>query len=317
MKPRSEEQAGAAGEGGTTGGEGGHPGNGGHAGDGGHAGADGGAGGSRDGDELANACPEQRRERTDDGFDVVRCLALYDEAPLLRVPKEARSRYATLDSNGFDSLDGVHYDALIQEELPKWDAEQERHGSAVYRIATDGGEVISFEPALVFEEVIFLEPLLGKVLEGTISRRINETSYDDESTLPVRGTVTLDASKQSLVFNIDNWKEALSASDGACLPALTDAGAENPFATGETATLVGSRVTSMHYFGDSMLVLHAQNPEQLNGSVMGASWYLSPRRIVLDELTVEPYGGAGHGRPGRVWNLGLKQVTGGGDACVP
>jgi hypothetical protein len=291
--------AGASGSGGTAGGSGGNQPVGGS---GGTAGVSG------------DVCAKQSKEQTEDGHEVIRCQELFDAAPLVHLPALTTGRqFATLSFEGFTDAEGVVHAALLSED--EQSAEMDRHASAVYLIELSGQDVISFEPWLLFDERVFLVPFADRVVEGFVSRRTGEGSYEFEAMLPVRGVVSMDEAGQSLGIEILNLNAAVTAADGTCMPSLSSAGAENPFDEAVPASLYGSRTASMHVFADDTFVLGSSG---FAGTLMGGGWFLGPRDVLDNELDGnQSLGAYGHGAPGTAPTVALEPVSGGGEACTP
>ena len=264
-----------------------------------------------------DVCARQHAETTSDGYDVVVCEELYAEAPLVHLPKtEEGHAYAGIVGTGFVTADGA------SPSGGSIAPEDKRHGVALYEVELDGNRVTDYRPVLVFEQALLLKPFLGNVFEGTISRGAGEQGFVFEPSLPVRLKVLADAPTKAADGTyearavIENLDQAISGSDGSCLPALTSYGDEAPFAAGTTLEILLERAPSMHEFGDDHVLIAFSDGRDLHGSLMAAEWYRGPIDIVRNTLSpTGTYQGRGHGSPGSLPSVDLDPASGGGEAC--
>ncbi|HKO47818.1 MAG TPA: hypothetical protein VJV79_08845 [Polyangiaceae bacterium] len=308
-----------AGFGGDVGGNdnsGGAAGNGGAAGDSGMAGEGGMAGDGGDDDAI---CAQQSQEQTPDGHQVTRCRKLFDEKPLVHLPASTSTQlYAALERGGFKGADGVLHPLELTEQQK--DAERERHGSTIYEVTLSGDQVVSFVPRLVFDEALFLQPIVSHSGEGAISARLPDDRFDwQHPSLPIRVTLVLNAAQTQILATIQNLDSTVSGQNGECLAPLSAAGGANPIAGAGPAQLVGSRVVSMHSFADDQFVFAADSSNRFGGgTVMGDAWFLTPLNVLQGELAPSArYTGWGHGTPGYTPTIELGLVDEGGNACAP
>lgn len=253
---------------------------------------------------------------------VVVCDELYPEAPFVHLPAPPPGKvYAGMDAEGFVTADGTSYPV---DDLEVQEAEQRRHSLALYELTVDAGVVTDYRVAVTFPESFFVEPWLGVAAEGNISRLIGEDEFEFDATLPVRvefhaepAEDPLAPSEYDVLASIANLEQAVRASDGSCMPALTSHGDEAPFAAGSNVQLRAQRAPSMHAFGDDEFVIFIVVDGQTWGSMMNSQWYRGPLDLVKG--TVEPSGtylGIGHGTPGSLPTLEVKVVEGGGQPCT-
>jgi hypothetical protein len=262
-------------------------------------------------------CKKQHVEQRSEG-EVAVCDELYDQAPYVHLPKDESDRaFAGIAQNRFVTASGKTYG------VSGLDTEAKRHATALYELKLDGDTVTEHRPVLELGESVFVAPFLGRVAEGTISRRTGATQYAFDASLPVRVEFAAEPAAASLSggpessLTIANLDHAVTASDGSCLPALTSYGDEATFAAGTSVELHGYRVPSMHVPGDDEFVfLYVVNGEQA-GSLMSPSWYRGP--LDLAQGAAGPsghYSGVGHGTPGYIPTLELDFVDGGGQPCT-
>jgi hypothetical protein len=267
-------------------------------------------------------CAQQQSLRTTDGHDVILCEALYAQVPRIRLPTPALDRtYAVITADSFLTTDGHSYPRARDGGS---DTEMRRHASALYTLHIQNGKVESFRPAILFEEALFLAPLIGQSFEGLISARNSNGRYELIPTLPIRLQITAEtytgpakpASLYTVKAKITNFSQALTASDGTCMPALRSQGARMPFASDEGLTLLMGRVPSMHAFGDNELVIEILNGGTSLGSLMSIEWFFTPLDLIRNTLGLTgTYSGVGHGTPGSIPMMELKAALGGGKAC--
>lgn len=273
-------------------------------------------------DQDGSICARQRNQRTSDGFDVVFCEALFDQAPRVRLPAAtAASAYAAMTSDAFVTESGLSFPHTLGNSA---DPERIRHASALYDIKIRDGKLESFRPAIVFAESLFMAPLMGKAFDGLISKRTEANRYDLTPSLPVRVHILTGqyqgepngASNFQVKAAIANLAGPVTASDGACMPSLSSHGNQAPFAPGAEVFFQVGRVPSMHVFGDDELVFTLYAGGGWSGSLMSTEWFFTPLDLVKNALTpTGTYGGVGHGAPGTIPMLSLQPASGGGEAC--
>jgi hypothetical protein len=269
-----------------------------------------------------SVCAKQHAD-TAAGGAVVFCDALFDQDPRVHMPAAtAGSAYAAI-TDGFVTMTGESYPLLTAAEM---NPEMRRHASALYEIKISNGKVASYRPAVVFDESLFMAPLMGRAFEGLISKRLSTGRYEGLPSLPVRVQVSAErfpatinsASPFELKATIANLDASVTAADGTCLASLSSQGAQAPFDAGKEVLLPVGRVQSMHGFGDDELVFTVYAGGAWMGSLMARTWFFRPLDLVKGQPALaDAYTGVGHGSPGTIPYLNLKAVTGGGAPCVP
>lgn len=269
-----------------------------------------------------DVCAQQQNMRTPDGHEVILCEALYAQAPRIQLPSPPPSTvYAMMTADAFITTDGLTFTRARSNEI---DAEIRRHASALYAITIQNGQVASFRPAILFHEALFIAPLIGRTFEGFISAKTSNGRYEPIPSLPIRLQITSEpytgpikpASAYSVKAKITNYNQALTASDGSCMPSLRSHGPQAPFASDEGPTLLIGRVPSMHAFGDNELVIEILEGGTSLGSLMSVEWFFTPLDLLHNTLAVTgTYSGVGHGTPGYIPMLELQAVTSGGITC--
>ncbi len=267
-----------------------------------------------------DVCAQQHRETTSDGHDVVVCEALYSQAPFVHLPALDSDRaFAGIVGTDYVTIDGTQYGSASSE------SESKRHGVALYELELDGGKVKDAPPVLLFDEALFLAPLMGRSFEGTISRSMGTGSWAFDPSLPVRVDVSAapveppaDGASYEAEVTLANSTAAVTSNDGSCMPSLASYGSEAPFAAGSNVALHAYRVPSMHNFGDDHLVISLSIDGTPAGTLMG-SWFVSPLDLVHGNLAPsDEYRGIGHGSPGTIPSITLEPaVATGGAACSP
>lgn len=267
-------------------------------------------------------CAKQSLQRTSDGFDVVYCEALFDQPPRVRLPAAtATSAYAGMTAESFVTVAGEAYPHANRNS---GDPEVRRHASALYEIRIQGGKLESFRPAVLFAESLFMTPLMGKELDGLISKRTTANRFDLTPSLPVRVRILNEryqgepdgASAFQAKAVIVNLAAPITAADGTCMPSLAGHGSQAPFDPGKDVLIPVGRVPSMHTFGDDELVFTLYVGGAWQGSLMSSKWFFTPLDLVKNALTPSGnYTGVGHGAPGTIPMLNLMPVSGGGAAC--
>lgn len=240
------------------------------------------------------------------------CEELYAEKPYVHLPKDTDFEvFAGVEEGAhFVTRSGASYGGVDT------DAEILRHGTDLYQVLVDGHEVKEYRPAIQFDEKVFFNEIYGRSAEGTVSRRMGET-WEEDPTLPVRVEFQTAPADEPLV-TIVNFEEAITASDGACLPAITSYGDESTFPAGSALELNAGRVPSMHDFGDQHFIVTWTVDGEYEGTLMNHAWYRGPIDIARGTLEVsDTYEGMGHGSPGAIPNLFIDLVDGGGDPCTP
>lgn len=264
-----------------------------------------------------DVCARQHDETTGDGHDIVVCDELYAEAPYVHLPEAGDGHaYAGIVGKRFVTTSGAtHSGGDIA-------AEDTRHGVALYDLTLDGDAVEDFRPVLVFDDALFLKPFQGHSFEGTISRGEGPNEYAFDPSLPVRVKILTDAPVKAddgmleARAVIENLTEAVTASDGSCMPALSSYGTEAPFPEGTELEILVRRMPSMHEFGDDHFTMSFSDGNELQGSLMAPQWYRGPIDVVLGtHAPAGTYSGRGHGSPGSLPSVDLEPVSGGGDVC--
>jgi hypothetical protein len=268
-------------------------------------------------------CARQRPHRTSDGYDVVFCEAVHGQPPRVRLPAAtATTAYAAMTAKGFVTPEGESY-PLASSGITG--AETRRYASALYEITLRNGRVEGFRPAVLFDESLFMLPLMGNAFEGRISNRTDGGRYGLPS-LPVRVQVSAepysDKNTEGLLYPVKaaiaNLTAAVASADGDCLPALSSHGAQAPFGSGTDAFFAVGRVPSMHAFGDDELVFVFFLDGGWSGSIMSREWFFTPLDLLKPSLApAGAYSGVGHGTPGSIPLLELEPAFGGGGACTP
>ncbi|HVY47142.1 MAG TPA: hypothetical protein VHB21_14745, partial [Minicystis sp.] len=216
--------------------------------------------------------------------------------------------------------------SLCQVESADGDAKV--HAFALYRTTLDAsGKVASFERFATIDEKNLLAPLTSVVVEGTISARKQDGTYELDPSTPIR--VALGAPKVmqagpagTTFYEIDgdvvNLDASVTASDGSCMPALSSDAATDPFPGAAHATLKFFRVPSMHLAGDDEGVFEFDADTTSLGTCMGPTWFVGPEALLAAKPPkLAAYDGFGHGTPGDIPNVHLAVVSGGGAACTP
>ncbi len=269
-------------------------------------------------DDLpSDVCQKQHTEDTSDG-EIIVCDELYSEAPYVHLPKsESDHAYAGIENGKFRTADGKTFSGVDEG------AEMKRHGSALYEVMLDGNSVTDYRPVVKFKDSLFLAPFSSRAAEGTISRRTGAGEWATETSLAVRVVFEAELTNTessgnavSVVTRIENMDEAVTASDGSCMPALTSYGDESTFPSGAVVEYRGYRVPSMHHFGDDQFVFLMRLDNEDSGTLMNPTWYRGP--IDLARGTIDPsgtYSGVPHGTPSGMPALDIEPVTGGGEPC--
>lgn len=298
----------------------------------------GGAGGSGGGGSLlADACPVTHEATTNDGHDVTVCEELYPEPPFLRPPADEGSVVIAASDGTQLFVRGEEPRNFTLEEQDivglgiRENSDVRRYAYTLYRMERDeGGAIVASAPALIIEDAAFHRFFEGFVLEGLISRHRQDPEnpnfdFEDPPTLPIR--LELDAPSASTDMDptldvitltevhatVANLEDGVLSSQGECLTAVRDAGAEDPF-DGADPMLRLLRVPSMHGPGDNELVIDGA----LALNHMTSGWMVMPHQLVEDaDLVFDAADFFPHGNPLSMPKLILSRVSGGGDPCTP
>lgn len=188
------------------------------------------------------------------------------------------------------------------------------YAQLVYRATVEDGRLTALEPVVRVEEAALLTRVFGgAVLEGAIAPFLGaDEGYDLTPQLPVRVELEQQASGPVLRGEVVNADAAVRTSDGACAPALSDAGDRDPLQGDPySAAIALQRYPSMHAPFDDELLLE-WSPDASN---MGGDLYPSAAHL----LGLEPLGtvwqAMPHGNPTSGPALVLRRVDGGGGAC--
>jgi hypothetical protein len=268
-----------------------------------------------------SVCLKQRSDTAGGGS--LFCGALFDQDPRVHLPASLPgTAYAAASGDAFVAIGGGPYPLPPASELGP---EMRRHASVLYEIKIQDGKVAAFRPAVVFDEALFLAPLMGRSFEGSISKRLGTGRFEGIPTLPVRVRISAEryqgsadpASPFQLKAGIANLASGVTAADGSCMPALSASGSQAPFPAGAEVILPVGRVQSMHGYGDDEFVFELYAGDALMGSLMARQWFFGPLDLVKGPLVVSgAYAGVGHGSPGTIPYLELKPVDGGGAPCA-
>ena len=207
-------------------------------------------------DDLpSDVCKKQHVEETSDG-EIVVCDELYPEAPYVHLPESTSEHaYAGIVNGRFRTADGKSYSGVDAS------GEARRHGVALYELVLDDDSVEDYRSVITFKESFFLAPLFGRAAEGVIARRVGTAEFASEASLPVRVEFHTEKAAEpksgnsvEVVAEIANLDQAVTASDGSCLPPLSSYGEESTYDAGTSVELRGFRVPSMHHDGDDQFV---------------------------------------------------------------
>jgi hypothetical protein len=296
----------------------------------------GGAGGAAGAGGASGVCPKTHAATTSDGHDVVVCDEPFAEPPYVRPPPDdAETAYVATDFVRLHVRDqaprGLSPDEASALGLDlDGGTDTARHGYAIYRVTLDGeGTVTAGTPAILIVDAVFLGFLAGRSAEGLISRHKPDPGqpsfeYEIAPTLPIRvrfGEVVPDpdppfdlelVEPARLTAVVENLTSAVKDASGGCLPALSDAGAEDPFAGQPSVELSGYRYPAMHGPGDNEFVI--DGAATLNH--MAPGWMLLPQHLIAAEPVALSHSDfLPHGNPLQMPMLELGVVEGGGEAC--
>ena len=273
--------------------------------------------------DYGEICARQRIERTSEGAQVTVCEALFDQPPRVHLPAATSSTaYAGMTRDSFVTPAGEKY---AHASSGAADPEMKRHASALYEITIRNGMVASYTPAILFEEALFMAPLMGKTFDGLISKRTAADRYELKPSLPIRLQILAEpftgGSPSALAYRVKtaivNRDKPVTASDGTCMPALSSYGSQAPFEAGAEVLMPVGRYASMHTFGDEELVFELYVNGTSKGNMMSARWFFTPLDLVQNPLALSgSYAGVGHGTPGFIPMLELNLASGGGAACT-
>ena len=283
------------------------------------------------GGDDGEICPQTEPMRSGE-TDTVRCIQGFADRPYVRPPADTDEiLYVSFNGEDFVSRSGpVAVDvpaAIVEREFGHGAPVQgDRYGYAIYKLSMSNGAFVDLSPAVIVDDQVFLNALTDRHFQGVISRKLGPDTYEVVPTLPValtvRPTVRLSAEPDDLhgfpIHTVDatiaNISTGITRPDGACLPALGDAGAEDPFGAIDP-TVTFSRIPNMHGNFDDVVVV--EWPAEIGGSNMGSGGYQMP--ILLASPTApEPivYGSEPHGAPGASPSLHVTEVAQGAP-CTP
>lgn len=261
------------------------------------------------------ACP-QVSTTTLLGHSVQVCEALHEEAPFVRPPADTDSAAYVATDGERVYVRGEEPRALVASERALLGIDddiaggpaQKLSGFVIYRARFDGGrKITSAAPAILIDDTLMLSFLVGKSAEGLISRHVSRDEgsfqYETEPSLPIRlrfnglvdtgetlGGGTIVRSGLSVV--VENLSDSVGSASGTCLPAMTAAGAENPFEGLDPLKLVGTRVPAMHSPGENQLVIDGV----AGMNHMSPAWMVMPHQllgtapITFERATFMPHG---------------------------
>jgi hypothetical protein len=182
--------------------------------------------------ELDGACPSLGSRATAEGYRVLVCEALFDDAPRVRPPPDEASGdeltlYAGVSKFTYhwlsgDTRAGEHYELLDEQGAPVGPTSSglpegllmpsNRNLYTLYRlrgtrVGTTQLRLHDATPVLVFGDGVIEGALLG-AWEGEASRRVGEGAYDRE--VPVRFRVTFGVTEAMPPVRAWEWDSALS-----------------------------------------------------------------------------------------------------------
>ncbi len=273
-----------------------------------------------------------------DGRTIEVCLEAHPSPPLVRLPPDepAAFVYGGVVMRGADGLVFRTRDGdlpLPSTGAPWLEAEHaaRRPGYYLYRATLSGGAVVDAEPVARIDDRVLMTPLVGKVLEGTISERevvAGETRFTFTD-LTVRVRVELDASleatprdaagtgqpRYALYGTIVNATSSVRSADGSCIPALSDLGPADPLTDAADARVFVLRHPDMHGAFDDVVTLDWPTGVS-SANNMGTGLYVPAADLLRDVApTVQPYFSAPHGTPWSGPSLDADEVSGGGGGC--
>jgi hypothetical protein len=195
-------------------------------------------------------------------------------------------------------------------------------------------QVAAGRPAILIKGEAIDGALLGP-WEGSVSARSGPDTWSEADRVPLRVTfssleaiedmvawddpaVTLpDGARFAMVGAIENWTTPARASDGACLPALSSLGAQDPFAGASDGGMRLYRFAAMHLPGDQVIVLdYPVGTTGLGPNGMDGLRVLHPAAFLYAAPSPEwtSIGVYPHGTPNG-HRVDLRPVTGGGGGC--
>lgn len=275
-----------------------------------------------DGGVDTPACLEMDTVDTGDG-PISRCLTGHADPPFVRLPPDtATTRYASFNGTHFVDRQGQNLDVpanAIDGEVAD-ENHGDRYGYAIYRLTFEGGTFTALTPAVLLDDRVFLERLKGVHFQGAISRHLGEGEYELDPSLPIALTLedAIELSNEpdslhgypihTIYARLANLDTGITRPDGSCLAALTDAGAQNPFAGLTDVRLPMSRIPNMHGGFDDVIVIAW--PDAVGGSNMGGGGYLTPIELARDAAPAPiAYGSHPHGNPTSAPTLSVEQVS--------
>jgi hypothetical protein len=185
-------------------------------------------------------------------------------------------------------------------------------------------------PAILLPGEAIDRVLLGP-WEGEVSRHVSEGTWSLTDHVPVRitladtealsnfpewapGTADLpDGTRNRIEGTIENAGAPITSATGACLPALSSYGGEDPMIGATSASLSLYRLTSMHVEGDYQLAIDYPEGTTL-GTGMGDVAPVHPITLIGLEPVTEWFAGS---HSAYTFGITIHPVTGGGGACTP
>jgi hypothetical protein len=266
-------------------------------------------------DMAASVCAQQHAGRSHDGEPVIVCDKAYGGPPQVKLPADSSSVfYLALQTSGrltlFIDRSGVEYG--VENTLPATlKLPSNRSLYFIYKVAGTIGtmndpisnQVIPSINVKAAKPYILLSAQAidssVTVWEGTVARRLSDSSWDPNTSVPLRITIRSqdaarglpvwgDTSKlladgpvSELVGAIDNWSQNVQGSDGHCLQSLTAMGRSNPFAGARSGDVRLFRMATMHFAGDQVMVLeYPPGTTGLSQSGMGGITVLHPAAFI-------------------------------------
>jgi hypothetical protein len=310
-------------------------------------------------------CASHHAGKTDDGDAVAVCDKTFATRPFVRPSADkikasgSSTVYAALTS-GFGGMffvarDGTEYLALGSDKKPLAESKlpsavrmpSNRSLFLIYKVTgtigtfTDPGTkeaspsitVTAAVPAVLLEGDAIDGALLG-AWEGTVSKRVDDSSFDDAVRVPIRisfgslsplsnfnvwsSSKTLpDGKRSAMIGTVENFSSAVKASDGKCFASLASLGSKDPFLGASSPAVKLYRVAGMHTPGDQVIVLdYPSGTKGLSANGMDGLRILHPGGLLLkspgddwDSISIRPHGTPNGNR------VELRPVKGGGGGC--
>lgn len=282
------------------------------------------------------ACPKQHAGATAEGDSVIICDELFAEAPRVRLPADEPGILHGAISGmggGFHDRDGRRYQLLgaggqpisVQGGSPAVNAPEwmrvpyNRELFTLYEVrGTVDGDTIAIT---ALEPIVLLSPAAidgaYTTFEGSVSLRNGPGAYE----LDRRARIRIELSSWTEIGKMDdgldysatladggmligageivNASERVRASDGTCLPALSELSVdENPFFGAAGADVGIHRWASMHGPGDNVIVLeYPRGVSEIapNGMSNLSLWH--PRTFISLAPAMQPVSIWPHGTP--------------------